>query len=78
MKEIERVGLPAVVVTCLQDVAVQVGANRILRPRKSAFHHPFGVPELDPARERAWRREAVVAALKVLETPVTGPTVFDF
>ncbi len=74
----ERAGLPAVVVTCLQDVAVQVGANRILRPRKSAFHHPFGVPDMDPDLERAWRRGAVEAALKSLQTPVDGPKVFDY
>ncbi len=66
------------VISCLQDVAVQVGTNRILRPRLSTFHHPFGVPELDSERERAWRRGAVEAALKVLEAPVNGPTVFDY
>jgi glycine reductase len=70
--------VPTVVVTTLQDVAVQVGANRILRTLRSAFHHPFGVPELDPERERAWRRGAVEAALRVLQTPVNGPTVFDY
>ncbi len=70
--------MPAVVVTCLQDVAVQVGANRILRPQRSTFHSPFGVPEMEPDRERAWRHAAVQAALKVLQTPVDGPQVFDY
>ena len=70
--------MPTVVVTCLQDVALQVGANRILRVNQSAFHHPFGVPELEPERELAWRRGAVEAALEVLQTPVDGPTVFEY
>ncbi|HSQ04997.1 MAG TPA: hypothetical protein VLN59_13220 [Burkholderiales bacterium] len=70
--------MPTVVVTCLQDVAVQVGANRILRPQRSTFHSPFGVPEMDPDRERAWRRAAVVAALETLQTAVDGPKVFDY
>jgi betaine reductase len=59
-------------------VAVQVGANRILRPRNSAFHHPFGVPELEADREYSWRRGAVQAALKALQSPVDGPTVFEY
>ena len=66
------------IVSCLQDVALQVGANRILRPRRSTFHHPFGAPEMDQKREHAWRRGAVEAALRVLQTPVDGPTVFDY
>lgn len=70
--------MPTVVVTCLQDVAVQVGANRILRPQRSTFHSPFGVPDMDADRERAWRRAAVLAALKTLQTPVDGPKVFDY
>lgn len=70
--------MPTVVVTCLQDVAVQVGANRILRPQRSTFHSPFGVPEAGPERERAWRRGAVEAALKTLQQPVEGPRVFDY
>jgi glycine/betaine/sarcosine/D-proline reductase family selenoprotein B len=77
-KEFERVGLPTVIVTSLPDVAVQMGANRVLRPRASTFHHPFGVAQMDADHERIWRREAVLAALKVLQTPVDGPTVFDF
>lgn len=64
-------------VSCLQDVAVQVGANRVVRPRRSTFHYPLGAPELDPQHERAWRRGVVEAALRALQTPVGGPTVFD-
>lgn len=70
--------MPTVVVTCLQDVAFQVGANRILRPQRSTFHSPFGVPELSPERERLWRRGAVEAALGALQVPVEGPRVFDY
>lgn len=70
--------MPTVVVTCLQDVAVQVGANRILRPQRSTFHSPFGVPDISPERERLWRRGAVQAALETLQVPVDGPRVFDY
>jgi glycine/betaine/sarcosine/D-proline reductase family selenoprotein B len=77
-KEIDRAGIPAVVVTSLQDVAVQFGANRILRTYRSSFHHPFGVPDMGLERERAWRRGAVEAALKALQTPIEGPRVFDY
>jgi F420-0:gamma-glutamyl ligase len=67
-----------VLVTCLQDIAIQVGANRILRTIQGAFHHPFGVVGMDSERERSWRRGAVEAALKTLQASVEGPTVFDF
>lgn len=70
--------MPTVIVTCLQDVAVQVGANRILRPHRSTFHRPFGVPDLELDRERAWRRGAVEAALLALQQPVEGPQVFEY
>jgi hypothetical protein len=33
---------------------------------------------MDSEREREWRRGAVQAALKVLQTPVEGPQVFDY
>jgi len=55
---------------------VRVGANRIVCLHRSIFHYPFGAPHLDPDRERAFRRAVVEAALRSLQNPVDGPTVF--
>ena len=66
------------VITSLPDVAVQVGANRILRLRQATFHCPVGVPGLAPEREHRWRVEAVGAALQLLQTSVEQPTVVEY
>ena len=55
---------------------MRVGANRIVCLHRSIFHYPFGAPHLDPDRERAFRRAVVEAALRSLQNPVDGPTVF--
>jgi hypothetical protein len=41
------------------------------------FHYPVGNPELSPQDEVNWRAQVLSAALKVLQTPVEAPTVFD-
>ena len=64
-----------VVITCLANVATQVGAYRIMNGNK--FHYPVGNPDLPPAEEARWRAELLSAALKILQTPVDAPTVFD-
>jgi hypothetical protein len=64
-----------VVITCLANVATQVGAYRIMNGNK--FHYPVGNPDLPPAEEVKWRTELLSAALKILQTPVEAPTVFD-
>ena len=63
-----------VLITCLSNVATQVGVGRILGGSK--FHYPVGNPELPPEEERRWRIELMGKALKALETPVESPTVF--
>lgn len=65
-------------VTCLPDVAKDVGANRILKTRAGHFHHPFGDPSRPDASERQWRLEATRKALEVLTEVVTEPTVFEY
>jgi glycine reductase len=74
-KEIERAGLPTVTVTSLTDVAVKVGANRVVRGAR--FSHPFGDPALGPEAERAYRVALLRRALAALATPVEGPTLFE-
>ena len=73
-KEVERAGIPTVLVTSLTAVALKVGANRVLQGRR--FSHPCGDPGLAAEDERRWRVELVRSALRALATPVTGPTVF--
>jgi hypothetical protein len=62
------------VITCLSNVAAQVGAGRIMNGNK--FHYPVGRPELPPAEELKWRVALIEKALASLETPVSEPTVF--
>jgi glycine reductase complex component B subunit gamma len=64
-----------VLITCLPNVATQVGAYRIMTGNK--FHYPVGNPELSPEDEVKWRARVLSAALKVLQTPVESPTVFE-
>jgi glycine reductase len=51
-----------------------VGAPRIVPTR--GIPYPTGDPALEPAAERAWRRQLLVRALQALTTAVTKPTVF--
>ena len=52
-----------------------MGAPRIVPTR--GIPYPTGDPSLDPAAERAWRRQLLETALEAVATPVTGPTIFD-
>ncbi|HEX9265188.1 MAG TPA: hypothetical protein VF977_12530 [Candidatus Binatia bacterium] len=63
-----------VVITCLSNVAAQVGVGRILGGNK--FHYPVGQPELPPTEELRWRVELIEKALASLETPVIEPKIF--
>jgi len=63
-----------VLITCLSNVAVQVGVGRMLAGSK--FHYPLGNPDLPADRELSWRVDLIERALKALETPVDKPTVF--
>jgi glycine reductase len=56
-------------------VGVTVGANRIVAGVR--IPHVFGDPGLPPETEKTLRRKIVMAALKAVETEVTGPTVFS-
>jgi glycine reductase len=57
-----------VLITCLTNVANQVGVGRVLSGNK--FHYPVGQPELPPEEERRWRVSLLEKALAALETEV--------
>jgi glycine reductase len=67
-------GIPVVLITCLANVAAQVGIGRILGGNK--FHYPVGQPDLPPEEELRWRASLLEKALKALETPIHEPKTF--
>ena len=60
-----------VLITCLPNVAVQVGVGRIVGGNK--FHYPAGQPELPAAEERRWRVDLMEKALAALENKADEP-----
>ena len=55
VKEIERVGLPAVQICAIVPIALTVGANRIVRA--VAIPHPTGDPKIEKERrDRAQKK----------------------
>jgi len=63
-----------VVITCLSNVATQVGAGRIMGGNK--FHFPVGQPDLPPEEELRWRVGLLEKGLVALETSIKEPKVF--
>jgi hypothetical protein len=63
-----------VIVTSLTEVALKVGANRVLRG--ASFSSPCGRPGLAPGDEREWRLALIRRAMAALATAVDGPTLF--
>jgi hypothetical protein len=62
-----------VLITCLSNVAAQVGVGRILAGNK--FHYPVGQPELPAAEELRWRVALIEKALVALEQDVKEPKI---
>ena len=75
VKEIEREGLAVVHMCTVVPISVTVGANRIVPT--VAIPYPLGDPKLSPADEKELRRKLVRKALRALETPIDGQTVFE-
>ena len=73
-KELEREGIPTVLLCNIVPIALTVGANRIVPTR--GIQYPTGDPSLSREQEEAWREHLLMTALKALQTPVDGPTVF--
>ncbi len=57
-----------VLITCLANVASQVGVGRVIAGNK--FHYPVGQPELPPPEELNWRVALIEKALATLENKV--------
>lgn len=74
-KELERAGIPAVLVTALPLVPLQMGVPRTLRGVK--IPHPLGAPDRTPEAEKALRRKLIQRALFALQQTIEEPTVFE-
>lgn len=75
VKEIERLRIPVVHMCTITPISMTVGANRIVPT--IAIPYPLGNPALTHDEEKKLRRHLVEKALKALETPVDGQTIFD-
>ena len=62
-----------VLITCLTNVAEQVGVGRVVGGNK--FHYPVGQPELPAPEELRWRVALVEKALASLEEEVKNPKI---
>jgi betaine reductase len=74
VKEIERVGLPAVQICAIVPIAMTVGANRIIRA--VAIPHPTGDPKVEKKEEIEIRISLLKKALDALGSTIEGQTVF--
>ena len=73
-KELDRAGLPVVLISAMYPVAEQVGASRIVKA--VAIPHPCGDPSLPPELDSQLRREIVATALKALQAKVESTALF--
>ena len=62
------------VISALPPLALQAGANRVVQGVK--IEHVCGDPSQTPDLDRRLRRRLVERGLEVLQTAVTGPTLF--
>ena len=74
-KELDRAGLPTVLITALPTIARLVGANRVVRG--VAITNPTGDPTLPPPDELAKRVRLVRRALDMLARRVEPGTVWQ-
>ncbi len=72
--ELERRGLPVAMVSALPPVALELGANRVVRGVK--IPHPLGDPTAEAERDVAIRQEIISRALLALATHIEQPTIF--
>lgn len=72
--EMERRGLPVAMISALPPVALELGANRVVRGVK--IPHPCGDPTADAEHDLELRRGIVSRALAALATSIDRPTIF--
>jgi glycine/betaine/sarcosine/D-proline reductase family selenoprotein B len=73
--ELERRGFPVALISALPELAVSIGAPRVVRGIR--IEHVCGDPALPPADDRELRYRIVRTALDALQARVDRPTVFD-
>ena len=74
VKEIERIGLPAVQICAIVPIALTVGANRIVRA--VAIPYPTGDPRVEKKEEIEIRENLLKKALDALCAKIEEQTVF--
>ena len=62
-------------VALLVTAVFNTAANRVVKGAR--IEHVCGDPELGPEKDFAYGLEIVGTALRALQTPVTGPTLFE-
>jgi glycine reductase complex component B subunit gamma len=67
-KEIEKAGIPTVLITTLVPTAQTIGVNRIVQG--AGITHPLGDPKLSEEGEKALRKQLLRAAFRLLTEPV--------
>ncbi len=72
-KELDRSGLPTVLITALPTIARLVGANRVIRG--VAITNPTGDPTVSAPDEFAARTQLVRRALEMLTSRVEAGTI---
>lgn len=70
-REIERAGIPAVLITALIPTARTTGANRVIQG--VAITNPVGNPGVPGPDEIALRREILESALELLTFEIEPP-----
>ena len=68
-------GIPVAMISAIYNLALATGANRVIRGAR--IEHVCGDPDLGPEKDFAYGLQIVRTALTALESPVTGPTLFD-
>ena len=74
-KEIERVGIPAAILTAIPLIPMAVGANRVVKGIR--VEHVCGNPLLSREDDLKLQRRIVEKGLEALQTAVERPTQFD-
>ena len=62
-------------ISAIYNLALTTGANRVVRGAR--IEHVCGDPELGAEKDFAYGVEIVRTALRALQTPVSGPTLFE-
>ena len=68
-------GIPTAHISAIWGLPLTTGANRVVRGAR--LEHVCGDPSLGPEKDHAFGRRIVWTALRALQTPVAGPTLFD-